>query len=140
MEGASVAGHQPVEGALAEAKGQGAEPWLRVVLAQAAPEGLEPEGPSVQKELGSKQVYSAEGVELGLRFGLVCSVLQVDRLEAELEPSLASEALVVVCSPVRSEVEPRSASLAPQRGGVVAGLEQLYEDVRVHRHPWSPCE
>ena len=140
MEGASVAGHQPVEGALAEAKGQGAEPWLRVVLAQADPEGLEPEGPSVQKELGSKQVYSAEGVELGLRFGQVCSVLQVDRLEAELEPSLASEALVVVCSPVRSEVEPRSASLAPQRGGVVAGLEQLYEDVRVHRHPWSPCE
>ena len=43
MEGASVAGHQPVEGALAEAKGQGAEPWLRVVLAQADPEGLEPE-------------------------------------------------------------------------------------------------
>lgn len=49
MVGASVAGRQKVEEALAGAKGLAAEPWLRVVLVQAALEGLEPEGPSVQE-------------------------------------------------------------------------------------------
>lgn len=140
MEGASVAGRQKVEEALAGAKGLAAEPWLRVVLVQAALEGLEPEGPSVQEGQGQGQVYSVEGAEMELRVVQVCSVLPVDRLEAEPEPSSASEALAVEWPPVRSEVEPQSASLAPQRGGVVVGLEQLCEDVQVHRHPWSPCE
>ena len=135
MEEASVAGRQKVEEALAGAKGLAAKPCLWVVLAQAALEGLGPEGPWVQEELGLKRVYSAEGVELELTVGQVCSVLPVARLGAEPEPSSASEALAVGWSPVRSEVEQQSASLAPQRGGVVVGLEQLCEDVRVHRHP-----
>lgn len=135
MEAASVAGRQKVEEALAGAKGLAAKPWLWVVLAQAALEGLEPEGPSVQEELGLKRVYSAAGAELELTVGQVCSVLPVARLGAEPGPSSASEALAVGWSPVRSEVEQQSASLAPQRGGVVVGLEQLCEDVRVHRHP-----
>lgn len=95
MEAASVAGRQKVEEALAEAKGLAAEPWLRLVLAQAALEGLGPEGPSGQEELGLKRVYSAGGVELELTVGQVCSVLPVARLEAEPEPSSASEALAV---------------------------------------------
>ena len=90
MEEASVAGRQKVEEALAGAKGLAAKPWLWVVLAQAALEGLEPEGPSVQEELGLKRVYSAAGAELELTVGQVCSVLPVARLGAEPEPSSAS--------------------------------------------------